>query len=63
MAKIKLGEVKGVDLLKNSKDKLSTHLPEVGRGCGAHGDKKYNRSKAKRIASKEMDRGDSFVHL
>jgi|GEM_PF-5878897 len=62
MAKIKLGEVKGVDLLKNSKDKLSTHIPEVGRGCGAHGDKKYNRSKAKRIASREIDRGDSFLN-
>lgn len=60
MSKIKLGGIKGIDLLKNSKDKLSTHLPEVGRGCGAHGDKKYNRSKTKKIASKEIDRGDSF---
>lgn len=60
MAKIKLGSVKGIDLLKSSKDKLSTHMPEVGRGCGAHGEKKYNRAKAKRIASRDNDGGDSF---
>ncbi len=60
MAKIKLGNVKGIDLLKASKNKLSTHMPEVGRGCGAHGDKKYNRAKAKRIASRDDDRSDSF---
>lgn len=58
MANIKIGEIKGIELLKNSKNKLSSHLPEVGRGCGAHGDKKYNRSKAKKVASKEIDRGD-----
>jgi hypothetical protein len=58
MAKMKIGRVKGIDLLKSSKNKLGTHLPEVSRGCGTHGDKKYNRRKAKKFASKEIDRGN-----
>jgi hypothetical protein len=36
--------IKGIDLLINSSDKMSTHIPAVRTGCGAHKSiKKYTR--------------------
>ena len=48
--------------LIHSANKLNRSMPEVFRGCGKIGDKKYNRKKEKRVAQKEMqsNMGDFF---
>ena len=45
----------GKKALINSANKLNRSMPEVSRGCGVVGDKKYNRKKEKRVVQKEMN--------
>lgn len=58
-AKIVLGTVKAVDLLKNSSDKLGTHVAAVRTGTGVHQNKKaYKRQNNKSVIEKIIK--DSF---
>ena len=52
----------GTKALIHSANKLNRSMPEVARGCGAIGDKKYNRKKEKRAVQRDLrnDPGSSF---
>lgn len=56
MKKQKLRVIKSEDLIKNSKDKLGKHMPQVRSGTGAHKSKKqYDRkSKSSQRLKKEL---------
>lgn len=42
---VKVGKIKGVDIVMNSSNKMNRSMPEVSTGCGSHGKKKYSRKK------------------
>ncbi|AOT72626.1 hypothetical protein [Geosporobacter ferrireducens] len=51
--RIVLGTIKAVDLLKNSSNKLGTHVATVRTGTGAHQNKKtYTRKNEKSVIEK-----------
>lgn len=52
---VKLGTLKGNDMLLNSKNKLNKSMPEVSRGCGAHKSKKQYTRKAKHKLDKNQN--------
>ena len=53
----------GKKALIHSANKLNRSMPEVSRGCGVVGDKKYNRKKDKRVVQREVNShpDDSFL--
>ncbi|KAB3531543.1 hypothetical protein [Alkaliphilus serpentinus] len=47
----------------NSANKLNKSMPEISRGCGAMGDKKYNRNKNKKAIRREIENSrDGFFN-
>ena len=55
----------GKNALLHSANKLNRSMAIVFTGCGAQGDKKFNRNKSKRAAQREVRdyRGGSFYFL
>ncbi|WP_026478004.1 hypothetical protein [Alkaliphilus transvaalensis] len=57
-------KLNGNEAFIKSANKLNKSMPEVSRGCGVIGDKKFNRKKSKRAIQKEIQnfKDGSFIN-